>query len=170
MELNVDKVSMEDLHTIRDFKPHAKPEFRKLLIEEGKHKQSIYRGVHCILRRNGMGNWCGYVRAKDFDLSDFEDNDDIEANLEDRWDVFLHGGITWVDTIDKTNDVYIGFDSSHVGDLSPIVLTPFERDTDMIPGEKYFTLHDAYECLFDFIDQARKLNKVIGDDVYSVTE
>ena len=170
MELNVDKVSMEDLHTIRDFKPHAKPEFRKLLIEEGKHKQSIYRGVHCVLRRNGMGNWCGYVRAKDFDLSDFEDNDDIEANLEDRWDVFLHGGITWVDTIDKTNDVYIGFDSSHVGDLSPIVLTPFERDTDMISGEKYFTLHDAYECLFDFIDHARKLNKVIGDDVYSVTE
>lgn len=140
------------------FTPHIRHGYEEIIKTEGNQKEFDYYGVHCYLRRNTLGNWCGYVRARDLVLDNYTDKQ-IEENLEDDWGVQLHGGITYVGIVDDTNEKFIGFDSSHVGDLSILVLTPFDEEP-LDKNDSYFTLKQAISSLENFIERANELNKI----------
>lgn len=72
-------------------------------------------GFPCIMRRNRMGAWCGYVGV-----------DACHQFYEKDWgeiDVSVHGGVTfaskaWWD--DQDTRWWIGFDCAHAGDYCPV--------------------------------------------------
>lgn len=84
----------------------------------------IHAGFSCFMLRNDMGHWCGYVGVPSSHPAYMKSYDDV--------DVRVHGGLTYAD---KCNDVichvpepgmpddvwWLGFDTAHSGDLSPMM-------------------------------------------------
>jgi hypothetical protein len=94
--------------------------YRELCESEGSYKEFEYKTIPCRLIRNGHGNWCGYIALNSGDKY-------FEASYDDIGYV-VHGGITFSDYMKvKEESVYndvdywwIGFDTAHSGDVSPI--------------------------------------------------
>lgn len=96
-------------------------------------------GLPCLIVRNPMGAWCGYVGV-DRDHPWFRvDYDDVEPYPD------VHGGLTFSDfchgrichTVEPGEDQrvwWLGFDCSHSGDLTPGIAGAVGRP---FPGETY---------------------------------
>ncbi len=85
--------------------------------EEFKHA-----GFPCLLQRNPMGAWCGYVAVPPEHPHYGNHYDDVEADV--------HGGLTYADYCqgkvchkpnpgDPDNVYWFGFDCAHADDLVP---------------------------------------------------
>ena len=93
----------------RDFEDHPQPEL------------SSYHSYSYLLRRNDMGNWCGYIAIP---IEKYESlSNDQREKLED-----VHGGITFSSRgslsellnegeKEKDETMILGFDTVHGGDL-----------------------------------------------------
>jgi hypothetical protein len=76
-------------------------------------------GLPCLIRRNSMGGWCGYVGVPKDHPASGGGYDDV--------DVDVHGGLTYAGTIDTAKDHpefatelwWLGFDCGHAYDLMP---------------------------------------------------
>lgn len=91
-------------------------------MNEPDHVAFEHEGVPCIIHRNGLGAWCGYVAVPPGHPWHGLGMHDVPAQV--------HGGITYADACQgdichvakpgEPDDVWwIGFDCSHHGDLSP---------------------------------------------------
>jgi len=104
---------------------------------EPDRKDFIHAGFSCFILRNMLGNWCGYVGVPSTHPAYEKHYDDV--NVE------VHGGLTYADkcsppichipTPFMPEDVWwLGFDTAHLGDLSPynnlsnVINTPIFRD------------------------------------------
>jgi hypothetical protein len=84
-------------------------------------------GYTCAIKRNVVGAWCGYVFAPEDHPVHFRDEgmDEYQRNLTSGNPVWLecHGGVTYHGTMDLPDGLVsglaIGFDCSHLADLSP---------------------------------------------------
>ena len=76
-------------------------------------------GLPCLIRRNSMGVWCGYVGVPPGHPAFEQGYDDV--------DVDVHGGLTFADPIDTAKNHpefatelwWLGFDCGHAWDLMP---------------------------------------------------
>jgi len=91
---------------------HAEPDHDEFRSESGRP---------CIIHRNGLGAWCGYVGVAPGHPWHGKDYDDVSAEV--------HGGLTYADRCQgsichiaqpgESDDVWwVGFDCIHSGDLS----------------------------------------------------
>jgi hypothetical protein len=101
-------------------------------------------GLKCMMRRNGMKAWCGYVAVPKGHPMFGKDYDDV--------DVRVHGGLTWgMDHApgEQPNGWWwFGFDCSHSGDWSP-------RDTFFAFLGYPFGMHDTGEQVYRTFDYVR---------------
>lgn len=96
-----------------------KKELWNKIIQEGDSKVFYHHGLKCqILRHPSMGHLCGYVFNKE-GVKHWRYEDDCESNYPCDTSYDVHGGITY------DNDVKLGFDLAHLGDLTPYsILNP----------------------------------------------
>lgn len=89
-----------------------------------------YKGLTLRIRRNELGNLCGYVGVNDTHPYFSLDMDDKRLDH-----IGVHGGITFGglhgDEIAKTDLWFIGFDCAHAGDL-----IPFSQGSALFPNSK----------------------------------
>ena len=78
--------------------------------DEPDQKNFIYKNYDCIILRNVMGVFCGYVRIPK--NSKFL-SEDMYMGLN------VHGGITFAGE-NTDGDFFIGFDCGHYNDLCPV--------------------------------------------------
>jgi hypothetical protein len=84
----------------------------------------VYKGFSCMMIRNTLGNWCGYVAVPSDHPSYKKDYDDVYVDV--------HGGLTYSDKCQENgvichvpepgmpDDVWwLGFDCGHSGDYLP---------------------------------------------------
>jgi len=94
-----------------------KDELLKLIEQEGEYLEFVHFGLTCVLKRQTMGALCGYVtmpkRHKYYDM--LSNNTDKYNKLE----YTVHGGLTFCGTLKDRNDLMIGFDCAHSGDIMP---------------------------------------------------
>ena len=77
-----------------------------------------HAGLQCVLNRNYMGGWCGYVGVPDANPAFSKDYDDVQVSV--------HGGLTYGGddnpaTWDKDGLWWLGFDCGHFMDLIPYI-------------------------------------------------
>lgn len=70
-------------------------------LDEKDFYEFEYLGYKCEIKRNALGNLCGYIYVTNRNV------------LNNTYDLDVHGGITY-----ETNNK-IGFDCGHYGDFSP---------------------------------------------------
>lgn len=86
----------------------------------------IHAGFSCLLHRNTLGNWCGYVGVP-------ETHPDFGKSYDDVEDVSVHGGLTYADLCREgichvpqpgmpEKVWWLGFDAAHFNDLVPGML------------------------------------------------
>lgn len=82
--------------------------------EEGDKHFWEYKGFKCLMRRNVLKCWCGYVEIPiDTPLDfDFESGEYLPINC--------HGGVTYQEL--EGDNWVVGFDCAHSGDLVPYLL------------------------------------------------
>lgn len=84
-----------------------------------------YKGYPCLMVRNNMGAWCGYVGIS---------KDHPDYGKYDEVNVSVHGGITYANECagkichipreGETADIWwLGFDCAHAGDTFPGIQT-----------------------------------------------
>jgi hypothetical protein len=102
-----------------------------------------YRGFPCLIVRNHVGSWCGYVGLSPTHRWYLKDEDGIPVDV--------HGGLTYGRKCDggpichvprdgESDEVYwIGFDTAHLGDLLPAMAAITGHAS--MPGyeERYWT-------------------------------
>ena len=107
-------------------------------------------GFACLLHRNRMGAWCGYVGVAPWHPYHGKGYDDIESDYiggEFIGGVDVHGGLTYAGAcepplchIPAPGEVeelwWFGFDLAHAGDKVPVMLK-YERDIPDWPESKY---------------------------------
>lgn len=85
----------------------------------------IHAGFSCLLLRNNVGAWCGYVGVPETHPAFGKDYDNVE--------VAVHGGLTYANKCHghichvpepgmPENVWWLGFDTAHCGDVSPGML------------------------------------------------
>jgi hypothetical protein len=90
--------------------------------EPDDHKEWRHAGLPCIIKRGGLGNWCGYVAVPP--------GHPAHQKGYDHVDVRVHGGLTYADKCQgdvchvprkgESDDVWwLGFDCAHAGDIVP---------------------------------------------------
>lgn len=104
-------------------------------------------GLACLAVRNRSGNWCGYVgvpREHPFygvSYSAYEDGGDGETcDYRSLINVEVHGGLTYADKCAEDGPIchvaepglpedvwWLGFDTAHAGDLSPVSRSDYMR-------------------------------------------
>ncbi len=91
-----------------------------------------YYGYDCILNRNDLGAWCGYVAVPKSHPDYHKDYCEVPVDV--------HGELTYANKcegkirhIDKTTNYWwFGFDCAHSGDLIPAMYTREEKERDPI--------------------------------------
>lgn len=90
----------------------VKDYLERVIKQEGNEKEFVYQGYECmILRVEGLGHLCGYVRIPyNSPLKDLGYDVDFD----------VHGGITYNGTFKHKGKEghWIGFDTAHCMDLS----------------------------------------------------
>lgn len=118
-------------------------------------------GFPCILKRAGMGAWCGYVGMPPG--HPWHGTNDVDADV--------HGGITYAARCDgeichvskpgQSDDVWwLGFDCNHYNDLAPALLL---LDAPFYPG------YDG-EYLYRTVDVARQWTEQLAKQAAIATE
>jgi hypothetical protein len=109
-------------------------DIQDIIREEGNFKFAI-KGKYVLVasRHRKFGHWCGYIsQPEGVDLSD----------------LICHGGITYNSrTMEWDDRVYVGFDCSHLFDISPYV----DRYS---PEAVYRDLDFVWNNLLDMYQQA----------------
>lgn len=83
--------------------------------KEGNEKSFKYLGYECrIIRIDGLGHLCGYVRIPKTNRIYKKEFGDYPIS-----DLLVHGGVTFTGNRFDDNDWWIGFDCAHFGDLVP---------------------------------------------------
>lgn len=108
-----------------------------------------YDGMSCVIHRNMMGAWCGYVRVPSFHPLYHTD-----CNLD------VHGGITWDGTLDILGPGWwVGFDCSHAWDYVPGLHYQIGTfDTNLFKEE-------TYKDILYALTETEKLAEIISDDM-----
>lgn len=88
---------------------------------EGDRESFVCAGLDCIVLRNRLGAWCGYVGVPRGHA--------LYEKGEDKLDVRVHGGLTWAHESDPPYRYpidgreeplwWFGFDCAHLGDDMP---------------------------------------------------
>lgn len=126
-----------------------------------------HAGFDCLLLRNAMGCWCGYVGLPPQHPGWGKDYDDIDLDV--------HGGLTYANTagthIRKEGEVlderwWIGFDTAHFQDICPGMLafemkqgwdpTTTNRGTYRTRDWTQLQTHALAEQVFDISREARE--------------
>ena len=92
----------------------------------------IHAGFSCLILRNDIGNWCGYVGVPK----------EHTCYGKGEEDFLVHGGITYTSKCKPPichipqegmpDDVWwLGFDTAHLGDMSPC------KSIHLFPGDTY---------------------------------
>lgn len=114
---------------------------------EPDHAEFRHAGFPCILHRNKVGAWCGYVGVPPghpWHGLGYDQVHEMESELS------VHGGLKYADACQgdichkpapgEPDDVWwLGFDCAHVGDFLPVVAALVGRGPRM--GELYKTIH-----------------------------
>lgn len=102
-------------------------------------------GYMCEIRRSkGGGHLCGYLLLPKGHLWAGKDFNSIEAEV--------HGGLTFARTDDKTGRWRIGFDCSHLDDV-----TPYYAHMCDYPGRTYKDIFYVRRQVYALFGQARQL-------------
>lgn len=108
---------------------------------EPNHVEFDYRGFFCeITRHDQMKHLCGYVyiplfqgpmtqRLMAYLLDHPLDNGFDYMVFEEYFDIYVHGGVTYGDIVEKEIGAFIkiGFDCAHSGDLIPGMKATLEQ-------------------------------------------
>lgn len=92
-------------------------------LNEPNEVEFEYKGFKCaILRVNGLGHLCGYVRL---------DDSPVGYKTIDTDEIHCHGGITFDGQLQEREGYWIGFDNAHFMDLVPSMhnLISIKRET-----------------------------------------
>lgn len=112
-------------------------------------------GFACLLHRNHMGSWCGYVGLPPEHPDFGKDYDDIEVEV--------HGGLTYADRCGQYIGLgvgderwWVGFDTSHFRDIVPGMLAfGMKHGWASPPGLTYWTRDRATVETQRLADQLR---------------
>jgi len=122
----------------------------------------IYKNLDCMIVRNSLGSWCGYVGVNNTHPLYGLNYSSIEQDLN------VHGGLTYSDKCTgsvchtpepgRTDDIWwLGFDCAHSGDLVP-KFSLFRHQL----GESRF-YDEAYRTKEYVIAEVKKLADQIGE-------
>jgi hypothetical protein len=88
-------------------------EVRKIMEGEPDKEEFEYKGLKCLIVRNHMGAYCGYV-AIPIGNPLYEKEDIYDGNA-----IYVHGGVTFQGRQEDGGDWWIGFDCAHYEDFVP---------------------------------------------------
>lgn len=126
-------------------------------LDEPNYEAFEYKDYVCVLRRNPLGAWNGYVLLTPNDpWYDIKNYNDIPIEV--------HGGLTYgkytTDGLD--NKVYaIGFDCAHWDDIVPMMVD--ENKKALI--EKYPELLEIYDRIDKIFDEKDMQNPITYKDI-----
>ena len=119
---------------------HIIDRYKNILKSEGFYKEYFMNNTHCILKRNSLGCWCGYVALS-------KNHQDYNVIVDDLYHYSVHGGINYfgdvaTDNINMKGYKWLGFDCGHYNDVSPTnILKDFDdgyavyRDLEYVENE-----------------------------------
>lgn len=111
-------------------------------IEEVDFMEWMYKGIKCLVFRNGFGSLCGFIYVPKDHPWHGKNYEQIAVNV--------HGGLTYSREMNNQEHI-IGFDCSHWNDLSPGLADP------LIEARKSFNSTQMEEL----DEKLRKLKKFL---------
>ena len=116
---------------------------------EPDREDFISNGFSCLLLRNNVGSWCGYVGVPENHPAFGKDYDDIKVDV--------HGGLTYASKCRgpiyhnpapgmPENIWWLGFDTAHYMDLSPGMLKYSVLQRGDIYRDQQYTKNET-DCL-----------------------
>lgn len=130
-------------------------------LEEWETEPSVavgeFQGLKCLLVRNNMGSWCGYVGIEPTHVLYGKHYNDIDGVLD------VHGGLTYSSQQSPDGESHglwwLGFDCGHATDLIPLLVK-------LLPSE--IVLQGTYRNLAYVQAETEKLAKQLRDLIQSV--
>lgn len=134
----------------------TKQEFEKIIQAEGNHYEFQSKGLKCVIHRNAVKAWCGYVGVDKKHKWYGRDYDDDEVS-----NITVHGGLTYAGKAhwSKIDDNwYFGFDCCHLLDVC---------ETTFMFTDLYNESNDVKYCTKEYVvtecerlaEQLTKINK-----------
>lgn len=130
-----------------------KPEYEKLVLEEGNEKEFTYKGFNCLIKRvrpDSAGHLCGYVEIPSNHLLYDKDYDEIES--EYNYDLPSHCGLTYSGSMLGDERFFIGFDCGHYGDVSPCIPDGYPDFFTAYEGDTYKDMEYVQQTLTNMVD------------------
>jgi hypothetical protein len=107
-------------------------------------------GMPCLMKRNGVGAWCGYVAVN----PDHPTHGVGYFDVEDQYDIKVHGGLTYAAFCsgeichvpqpgEPDNVWWLGFDCAHADDMTPFPQTGPMREFTYLADVMWTTINGS---------------------------
>jgi len=124
---------------------HEKP-----WLNEPDIENFVYQGYECLLKRNMLGCWLGYVHIP---------ASSVWAQQQNFMLLDVHGGITYANLLPDQEDIFVlGFDCAHLGDIMPYAAEQGFFDPHASTST-YKTIDYARDALKHMVDQIHDFKK-----------